>query len=147
MTRPIHVLIVDDNPTFLEATVYFLSTEPQVEVVGVALSGREVPERVKILHPDLILLDYAMSCPNGLEVTRWLKALPDPPKVVIMTMHDYPDYRAQAQAVRADGVITKVMLGQDLLPLIAILFSDGVGGENPAPTDCPPETCTPQGDD
>lgn len=128
MPHPIRVLIVDDNPTFIEAIDCFLATEPQVKVIGAVLSGCEVLEQVKTLHPDLVLLDYMMPHPNGLAVTQQLKTLSDPPRVVIVTIHDNPDYQTQAQAAQADGFITKAKLGDELLPLIGRLFSHRLHG-------------------
>jgi len=133
MAHPIRVLIVDDNPTFIQAIKYFLATEPQVEVVGYTLSGRETLEQVKTLHPDLILLDYVMPHSNGMEVTRQLKALSDSPRVVIVTMYNNPEYRIQAEAAQADGFITKAKLGDELLPLIAALFPNSTTDENLPP--------------
>lgn len=129
MVHPILVLIVDDNPTFIEAADSFLATEPQVEVVGTALSGVEALEQVKTLHPDLVLLDYVMPHLNGVEITRRLKALPQPPRVIIVSMYDAGEYRNQAEAVHADGFIPKAELGNELLPMIGRLFPRRPNGD------------------
>ena len=128
----IRLLLVDDNPEFLEAASRFVATVPQINVVGQALSGREAVFQVSTLQPDIVLMDYVMPDMNGIEATRKIKAQPQVPQVVILTLHDLPEYRAQAEAAGADGFLAKADFGRDLLPLLASLFAGNLqkaGGE------------------
>jgi len=125
----IRVLLIDDNPKFLTAAANFLATIPRVEVVGCGLSGREGVEQAGRLQPDLILMDVAMPEMNGLEATRRIKAQPGAPYIVILTMHDDPEYRAAAEMVGADGFITKSEFGIQLLPVIHTLFNPSILSE------------------
>jgi DNA-binding NarL/FixJ family response regulator len=117
------VLLVDDSPEFLESASHFLKADPQIEIVGRAHSGRGALEKVPLLKPDLVLMDLSMPEMNGLDATREIKAHADGPRVIILTLHDNPEYRAAAAAVRADGFITKTELYLQLLPLIHQLFA------------------------
>jgi DNA-binding NarL/FixJ family response regulator len=119
---PIRVLLVDDSADFLNSAESFLSLHPAVEVIGCALSGRDALEKIPRLAPDLVLMDWLMPEMNGLEVTRQIKARPDAPRVVILTMYDAPKYRAAARAVGTDGFISKADFGTLLLPVIRALF-------------------------
>jgi DNA-binding NarL/FixJ family response regulator len=119
---PIRVFLIDDNPRFIAAAAHFLATVPRVTVVGCALSGQEGLTRIPDLQPDLVLMDVAMPTLNGLEATRQLKAQPNPPCVIILTMHDSREYRAAAEIVGADGFITKSEFGAQLPGLIYNLF-------------------------
>lgn len=122
-------LLVDDSPAFLESITRFLAVDERIQIVGQALSGREAIEQATVLRPDLVLMDWSMPEMNGLEATRHLKAQPQAPHVVIVTLHDTPEYRSAAQDAGADGFITKSELGAQLLPLIdtfhAAKFSQG----------------------
>jgi DNA-binding NarL/FixJ family response regulator len=120
----IHILLVDDNPGFIKVAARFLSAEPRIKIVGQALSSHDALEQVALLHPDLVLMDVAMPEMSGLEATRHIKLQPGAPRVVILTLHDYPAYRAEARAVGADGFITKSEFGKQLLPLIYELFAE-----------------------
>jgi DNA-binding NarL/FixJ family response regulator len=120
----IRVLLVDDNPAFLETEARFLSADPRVHVVGGVLSGVEALEQVGLLRPDLVLIDLAMTGMNGLETTRHLKALEPPPLVIILTLHDNLEYRIAAELAQADGFVAKADFGAKLLPLIHHLFPD-----------------------
>ncbi len=122
--QPIRILLVDDNPEFLNSAAHFLSTDPQIEIVGHALSGEDALEQVAQTQPDLVLMDLLMSDMNGLEATRRIKERPDAPRVVVLTLYDQPEYRAEAETARADGFITKSEFGDQLLPLIHTLLAE-----------------------
>jgi two-component system invasion response regulator UvrY len=119
----IRVLLVDDNPKFIAAATHFLATMPGVTVAGSALSGREGLAQIANLQPNLVLMDIAMPKMSGLEATRQVKEQPHAPYVVILTMHDNPEYRAAAEIVGADGFITKSEFGAQLPSLIYSLFN------------------------
>jgi DNA-binding NarL/FixJ family response regulator len=119
---PLRILLVDDSPIFLESATRFLAMDARLEIVGQVLSGGEALEQVPRLCPDLVLMDLAMPGINGLEATRQIKAQPSAPHVVILTLNDSNEYRAAAEAVGADGFVTKSEIGTALLPLIHSLF-------------------------
>ncbi len=114
----VRVILTDDHPAFIDAAVHFLSVDPDVEIVGRALSGQEALEQITLLRPDLVLVDLAMPGTNGLEVTRLLKTQPKPPHVIILTLYDNPEYRTAAAVAGADGFISKSELTAQLLPFI-----------------------------
>jgi DNA-binding NarL/FixJ family response regulator len=118
----LRVLLVDDSWDFLGSAEHFLSTEPYLKIVGYASSGQEAIEQVKLLRPDLVLMDVAMPHMNGLAATRLIKALSEKPRVIILTVHNQPEYQAAAEAAGADGFISKSDFGSQLLPLVNSLF-------------------------
>jgi DNA-binding NarL/FixJ family response regulator len=120
---PRRILLVDDSAEFLDSASHFLTADPRIEIVGRACSARVALEQVSLLKPDLVLMDLSMPEMNGLEATRRLKARPDSPRVVVLTLYDHPEYRAAAAAARADGFVAKSDLGNHLLPLINRLFA------------------------
>ena len=118
---PLRILLVDDNAQFLDVAARTLAAVPAIEIVGRALSGRDALEQVTQLQPDLVLMDVAMPNMNGLEATRHIKARPDAPRVVMLTLYDAPEYRAAAEAVGADDFISKAEFDAQVLPLIHAL--------------------------
>jgi two-component system chemotaxis response regulator CheY len=120
----IRALLVDDNPEFLDFAARYLAGDEGVEVVGAALSGAEALTLAEKLRPDLALVDLSMPGMNGLDVARLLKSRPDPPRVVLLTMYDNPEYIEAAGKMGADGFVTKAELDTRLLNVIHALFQE-----------------------
>jgi CheY-like chemotaxis protein len=72
---PLRVLIVDDNPTFLEAAGALLERQ-QLDVVGRAASAAEALRRAEETHPDVALVDVSLGRESGLDLARQLAARP-----------------------------------------------------------------------
>ncbi len=120
---PLRVLLVDDSWEFLGSVEHFLSAEPRLKIIGYASSGQEALDQVKLLRPDLVLMDLTMPKMNGLVAARRIKAQSDAPRVVILTVHNQPEYREAARAAGADGFLSKSEFGAQVLPLIENLFA------------------------
>lgn len=95
-----------------------------MRVVGVATSGRDGVAEVVRLRPDLVLLDLVMPGMTGLEALRWIKAVLNPPRVLVLTFQDEPGFRDGAVAFGADGFVTKTDMARHLLPALEALFPD-----------------------
>jgi DNA-binding NarL/FixJ family response regulator len=93
-------------------------------VIGRAHSRREALLEVKLLRPDLVLMDLAMGDVGGLETTGAIKKLPAPPRVVIVTLHDLDIYRGVAEAAGAGGFVAKAAFSTDVPALIDRLFGE-----------------------
>jgi len=122
--KKIRALLVDDNPEFLDFAARYLAADEGVEVIGAALSGEDALGKAQSLNPDLVLVDLAMPGMNGLEVARLLKSRPAPPRVVLLTMYDNPEYIDAAGKMGADGFVTKAELDTRLLDVIHALFQE-----------------------
>lgn len=76
-------------------------------MVGEAGDGRQAVELAEKLHPDVVVMDIAMSVLNGLAATRQIvKAVPAT-KVMILSAHSDDEYIAQVSAIGARGYVTK----------------------------------------
>jgi DNA-binding NarL/FixJ family response regulator len=117
------VFLVDDNAEFLNSAKQFLAADPRIQIVGSAESGHVAIRQVPVLKPDLVLMDLTMPDMNGLEATRHIKSSGEMPRVIILTLHDNPEYRAAAAAVQADGFVAKSDLGEQLMPMICRMFA------------------------
>ncbi len=130
--NPVRLLLVDDTPDFLTAAATFLRARSEVRVVGTAGSGVEALELATRLPVDLVLLDLNMRGMDGLETTRQLKSRPGAPKIIIVTLHNAPEYRRLALAAGADGFVSKAEFTTALLPLIGTLFGDATVQTSPS---------------
>ncbi len=81
------ILIADDHESVLRRIRALLESEPDWEVCGEAVNGREAIAKAKELEPDLVILDFAMPRLNGLkaaaEINRFLPEVP----IVMFTMY------------------------------------------------------------
>ena len=118
------VLLVDDNPEFLKAAERILSRTPHLEVVGCAGSGEEAVDQTRALRPELVLMDWSLPEMSGLEATQRINAQPNPPRVFILSLQDYPEYRLAAKEAGAEGFISKSEFGQKIPFLIDYLIAE-----------------------
>ena len=101
------VLLVDDDPLFLESAARLLAAEAGFTVVGRARSGRQAMDMAASLRPDLVLMDVEMPGMDGLETTRRLKARASAPRVLLVSIYDSEARRRAAAAAGADGYVGK----------------------------------------
>ena len=95
----IRVLICDDQTVVREGLAAILSTDREIEVVGLASNGREVLAFLQESQPDVVLLDLKMPVMNGVQTTQHLRRTHPEVKVLILTT--YADDRWVLDAVRA----------------------------------------------
>ena len=80
------VVLADDNKALLDSVRELLAEE--FDVVATAGDGQAAFEAARALRPEAVVLDISMPIAGGLEVARWLSALPDPPQIVILSVHE-----------------------------------------------------------
>ena len=104
----ISVLLVDDEPLTRAGLRAILDAQEGITVVGEAADGVSVVGEVKRLRPDVIAMDVRMPLMDGIEATRTvLRAVPDPPKILIITTFENDDYVYEALRAGADGFLLK----------------------------------------
>ena len=99
----IKVLVVDDSSFMRKSLSYMLKTDPTIEVVDTADNGAEALQKVKELHPDVVLLDIAMPMMDGLTaLTRIMAECPTP--VLILSGVDKKDVSVVLKSLRLGAV-------------------------------------------
>ena len=101
------VAIVDDHDLARISLQDMLADEPDVEVIGESASGRESLELCSRLRPDMVLMDVRMPEMDGLEATRKIKQRNPEISVLIVTMHENPDFLHEALKAGAAGYVLK----------------------------------------
>jgi DNA-binding NarL/FixJ family response regulator len=119
----LRLLIADDNQKFIETAHRFISTLDNIECIGSANNGYDTLALIKALNPDVVLMDLSMPGMGGLEATRLIKELSNPPKVVIVTLHDEIQYFTEAVKSGADAFVSKLELVDKLTKVLNTLFS------------------------
>ncbi|SLN16580.1 Oxygen regulatory protein NreC [Roseovarius albus] len=104
---PIRVLIVDDHPMVAEGIRFLLENEPQIDVIGTLSNGQEVIDQVEDLNPDVILMDLNMPGIGGLSATEIILERRPETRILILSMHDSPEYISSALTHGAAGYVLK----------------------------------------
>jgi two-component system, NarL family, nitrate/nitrite response regulator NarL len=120
--QKIKVMLVDDHPMVLEGIKSFLSSRENIEVIGEAMDGEEAISKVKILAPDIILMDISMPTINGIETTRIIRDIDPTVKVIILTMHDDVEYVQQFAESGARGYLLKKTSPAELIRAIESVY-------------------------
>lgn len=115
MNHPVCVLLSDDHAVLRAGLRLLLTSQNEFEVVGEAASGTETLSQAEKLQPDLILLDLSMPALGGLDALPTLRKLAPYARILILTMHDDPQYLRQALKHGASGYILKKAADSELL--------------------------------
>ena len=113
------ILIVDDHPLVREGLKSILKPATEYEVVGQAGNARDAIQMVKRLKPDLVLLDLGLPDKSGLELSREIRSISPPTRILIVSMHSKVDYIVKAFQAGATGYMTKESATERLLQGIA----------------------------
>jgi DNA-binding NarL/FixJ family response regulator len=112
---PARLLIADDHALVREGLRTMLSGEDGIEVVAEANDGKQAVDICRELEPDLVLMDVRMPVMDGLEATKKIKAEMPHTSVMMVTMHENPDYLFEAVKAGAAGYVLKDASGERLL--------------------------------
>lgn len=113
--RP-RLLVVDDSESVRRQTADLLAGE--FEVVGTLQDGAGIELAVSDRRADVVVLDVGLPGRNGLLLARALTDRHPDLRVVMLTIHDDPDYVRVALTAGALGYVLKHRLGVDLVPAV-----------------------------
>ena len=158
-TGAARLVIADDHELARAGLRSMIGGEAGLEIVGEAQNGREALELCRRYDPDLALLDMRMPEMDGLAATRAIKQECPRTSVVIVTMHENPDYLFEALKAGAAGYLLKdasqrevvnairrVLRGESLLnqDLATQLLRRLAGEASGSGASRPPERLTPR---
>ncbi len=124
MTAPaIRVLIVDDHPMVADGIEAILETYPEIDVVGKLSNGNEVIAQFDRLSPDVILMDLNMPEMGGLSATEILLERHPSVRILILSMHDTPEYVSTAMRHGARGYILKDVPTEEIYTAITTVMA------------------------
>jgi DNA-binding NarL/FixJ family response regulator len=105
----IRVVIADDQGIVRTGLRMILDAQPDIEVVGEAVDGRDALELARRLRPDVCLFDIRMPELDGIELTRRLAGpeVADPLAIVVITTFDLDEYVHGALKAGARGFLLK----------------------------------------
>ncbi len=120
----IRVLFADDHKVLRQGLIKIMSGQPNIEVAGEAVNGREAVHLARRLKPDVIVMDVSMPDMDGIEATRRIKAEMPEVRVIALSMHNDEHISSIMKAAGAEAFVTKAESSAKLLRAIY-----GVGRE------------------
>lgn len=118
------VILIDDHPILTDGLKVMLENDVDFQVIGTfnnanfALSFLKTAQKV-----DLILLDHSMPEMTGVEFMRQIKILENPPKIIMLSMHDEPVIIKEAISAGADGYVLKKSVSDELIQAMQTVMS------------------------
>ena len=119
------VLIVDDHPMVADGIEAILEGYDDIEVVGVLRSGREAVDQAGALCPDVVLMDLNMPELSGLAATELIVESHPEIRVLILSMHDSPEYISTAMNHGAKGYVLKDVPTEEIKTAIDTVMAGG----------------------
>jgi len=121
----IRVLLADDQRLVRSGFRMILGADPELEVVGEANDGVEAVSAARELSPDVVLMDVRMPRVDGIEATRQIGMMAEPPRVLVLTTFDLDEYVFAALRAGASGFLLKDAPEAQLLAAIRIVADGG----------------------
>ena len=106
-TADIRILLVDDHPIVRRGLAQFLNQTPDIKVCGEADDGHKTLEAIKGLSPDLVIIDLSLEGMSGLDLIEEIKALHPKLPLLVLSMHDETLYAERALRAGARGYVMK----------------------------------------
>jgi two-component system, NarL family, response regulator len=119
----ITILIVDDHPVVRAGLASMLGTQDSLKVVGAAWNGQEAFALIERHQPQVMLLDLRMPGMNGIETLQALRALPNPPRVLVLTNFETDEDVYRAVRAGAQGYLVKSTTQQEMIEAIKTVAS------------------------
>lgn len=113
--------LFDDEDLVRSGIRMILESDPGIEVVAEAEDGSNVVDLVSRYRPHVVLTDIQMPGVGGLEVTKRVTTLPDPPAVAVLTTFDVDEYVHEALQSGAAGFLLKDTRPHELVAAVHTL--------------------------
>ena len=125
---PIRVLLADDHTMFRQGLAGILASYGGMEVVATVPNDEDALRLARELRPDAVVMQVQMPVERALETLEAMRAFPDPPKVVIVTMLESPRYVRTITGAGASAYLLKTSSAEHLIAAVRAAVLDPEGG-------------------
>ncbi len=101
------ILIADDSAVIRHSLRHCIEQNSDWQVCGEAENGEVAVEKVKELHPDVVILDLQMPVMNGLEAARQIAVIAPNTEMVMLTLHNCEQLWKDAEQAGISSVLSK----------------------------------------
>ncbi|WP_300018751.1 response regulator transcription factor [uncultured Roseobacter sp.] len=122
-TPCIKTLIIDDHPMVADGIQSILESYDDIKVVGTCNSARDAIDQLNTLDPDVILMDLNMPDMGGLTATEVILEQRPGTRILVLSMHDSPEYISSALNHGAMGYVLKDVPTDEIKKAIDVVMS------------------------
>jgi DNA-binding NarL/FixJ family response regulator len=114
----IRILIADDHGVVAEGLKHLVEAQPDMQVVALAVDGREAVRQARDLQPDVVLMDLSMPELNGADATRAILDRDPKCRVIVLSMYSEREYVRRALKAGAVGYVVKRSAAKEVVEAI-----------------------------
>nr|WP_211222306.1 response regulator transcription factor [Actinokineospora enzanensis] len=114
----VRVVLVEDQVLVRAGFRMVIDAQSDLAVVGEAGDGLDGVRQVRELQPDVVVMDVRMPVLDGIEATRRMLSLPEPPRVLVLTTFDLDEYALAAVRAGASGFLLKDAVPEDMIAAV-----------------------------
>lgn len=118
-TARLRTIVVDDSPSFLEVICELLEREDLIDIIARGKDGMDAVEMTAKLNPDLVLMDVDMPRLDGLDAALIISARFPLTRIVLMSVDDTPQLRADCEACGGTSFVNKARFKEDFARALA----------------------------
>jgi DNA-binding NarL/FixJ family response regulator len=122
--KPFRIILAEDHHLFRELIKKSLGEIPDIEVVGEVGDGLQLLQSIKVLKPQMIILDIGMPLMSGIEAAKAIKKNYPKIKILLLTMYKSKYHLKQALDAKVDGYVLKENAFKDLITAIEMIRRD-----------------------
>lgn len=111
----IRLLIVDEQKSIQESLKFLLAKEKEIKIVATAPNGKVAVEKVKELHPDIVLMDLSMPIMDGVTATQIISERYPQTRILVLTNSNQSQSLNQALVAGAKGYLLKTAPIEDII--------------------------------
>jgi DNA-binding NarL/FixJ family response regulator len=121
---PIRVLLADDHTMFRQGLARVLASYGAMEIVAEVPNDEEALKIARDLSPDVVIMQVQLPFSRAVETLKAMRAFPDPPKVVIVTMFESPRYLRELTGVGVGAYLLKTSSADHLVAAVRAAVFD-----------------------
>lgn len=121
--KKINILLVDDHSIVRDGIKATLKDQKNFNIVAEAANGKEAIESVRLLNPDVVIMDITMPEMNGIESADVISKKYPHSKVLILSMHDNETYILKSVEAGAYGYLLKDVDKDEFVKAITAVYN------------------------
>jgi DNA-binding NarL/FixJ family response regulator len=114
----LRVVVAEDHHIVREGICKLLEEMGDIQVVGEADNGEDAIKLIRLLKPNVLVLDISMPHVDGIQMLKEIRIFPSKPRVVILSMYDDVTLVQQALEYGALGYVLKQSVSEELLDAV-----------------------------